>query len=728
MDTQKLNSDFLGTELLMPGRVMSPLSPEYAERVYAGVLGKLIGVYLGRPVENWSYEKIAKELGDIEYYIHEKRGRELIVTDDDISGTFTFFRALEDNGFSLDLSAEQIGNAWLNYLIEQTTILWWGGMGNSTEHTAYLRLKDGIAAPKSGSAELNGKVISEQIGAQIFIEAWGMICPGNPAMAADLAKRAASVSHDGEAIYAAQVVAALVAAAFVEPRIDVLLDTAVALIPPDCVIRQLIDDLRDWHATDGDWRANRARLEDKYGYDKFLGPVHIVPNHGLIILALLHGGGDFQKSLSIVNTCGWDTDCNSGNLGCILGVRGGLPGIDDGPDWRGPVSDRLYLPSADPGRTITDAVRESFFIINAARQVQGAERVLPKQGARFHFEMPGAMQGFRLEASPETAGVANLRNVIGHSKLGERALAVTFRKLATGRAVRLSTPTFAPPESVNWTTGYVLVASPTIYSGQDLWVALKGDADNATSITVRPYVSVFDENDQLKNLYGPESRVSPGESQELHWRVPATDGFPIGAVGIELRSRRSTEGILYIDAMSWSGTPDITLPPVAGRMWGKAWAKAIDRFAHVRDGYSMLAQNRGTGLLIQGTREWEDYSVSATLNPNMVVSFGLAARMQGLRRYYCLRISAEGKLQLVKMLDGEKVLSERKFQFSLNVPYKLRLDVHGASVKAFVDDAMVFEFTDTDRPFLDGSIGLVVEEGCVAASDIQVQPLTGSVV
>ena len=31
-----------------------PIPPDYEERVYAGVLGKIIGVYLGRPFEGWS--------------------------------------------------------------------------------------------------------------------------------------------------------------------------------------------------------------------------------------------------------------------------------------------------------------------------------------------------------------------------------------------------------------------------------------------------------------------------------------------------------------------------------------------------------------------------------------------------------------------------------------------------------------------------------------------------
>ena len=71
---------------------------DYAERVYAGVLGKLIGVYLGRPFEGWTYERIMAELGEVDHYVHERRGVPLVVTDDDISGTFTFLRALPDHG------------------------------------------------------------------------------------------------------------------------------------------------------------------------------------------------------------------------------------------------------------------------------------------------------------------------------------------------------------------------------------------------------------------------------------------------------------------------------------------------------------------------------------------------------------------------------------------------------------------------------------------------------
>src|SRR5262245_58531401 len=201
------------------------LPQDYAERVYAGVLGKIIVVYLVRPFEGWSYERIMAELGEVDYFVHERLNVSLIVTDDDISGTFTFLRALPDYGNARDLTPAQIGQTWLNYIIENRTILWWGGLGNSTEHTAYLRLKQGGPAPRSGSIALNGKVVAEQIGAQIFIDGWAMVAPGDPELAADLARRAASVSHDGEAIYGAQVIAAMEAQAFVEADLNKLIDT-----------------------------------------------------------------------------------------------------------------------------------------------------------------------------------------------------------------------------------------------------------------------------------------------------------------------------------------------------------------------------------------------------------------------------------------------------------------------------------------------------------------------
>ena len=85
-------------------------------------LGKIIGVYLGRPFEQWSHERIMEELGEINYYVNEQLNVPLVVTDGDITGTFTFLRALRENNFDPNISAKQIGQTWLNNLIENKTV------------------------------------------------------------------------------------------------------------------------------------------------------------------------------------------------------------------------------------------------------------------------------------------------------------------------------------------------------------------------------------------------------------------------------------------------------------------------------------------------------------------------------------------------------------------------------------------------------------------------------
>ena len=109
----------------------------------------------------------------------------------------------------------------------------------------------------------------------------------------------------------------MAAQAFVESDLNKLLDTAVALIPRDSIIYRMIADIRSWREKYPDWRVARQKLEDHYGYDKYGGNCHMIPNHGLIILSLLYGDDNFQKSLMIVNTAGWDTDCNL-PMGCLL--------------------------------------------------------------------------------------------------------------------------------------------------------------------------------------------------------------------------------------------------------------------------------------------------------------------------------------------------------------------------------------------------------------------------
>ncbi len=695
-----------------------PLPADYAERVYAGVLGKTIGVYLGRPFEGWTYERILAELGPIEGYVHERLGQPLVVVDDDLTGTFTFLRALADHGATRELTPEQIGQTWLNYLIEGRSTLWWGGLGTSTEHTAYLRLAAGIPAPHSGSSALNTQVVAEQIGAQIFVDGWAMVAPGDPELAADLARRAGSVSHDGAAVEAAQLLAAMEALAFVESDIDALLDAGLRCIPADSLIARLAADLREWRAELADWRVARQHLANRYGYDRYGGGCHVVPNHGVILLGLLYGGGDFQRSLMIANTSGWDTDCNSGNLGCLLGLRGGLSALDaaaarGGPDWRGPVADRLLLSSADGGRSVTDAVIETGHIVSLGRALAGLPPAPPKAGARFHFDFPGAVQGFQPGAAE---GALEIHNVAGHSQTGTRSLALSYPALAAGQALSALTPTFALPDP-KMETGYRLFASPTLYPGQTVRAAMQADAGNLAPVSVQLCMEAYDAHDRRARVYGPEFTLAPGAEGALSWRVGDLDGAPIAAVGVALRGA-SEAGKVYLDTLTWEGAPTTKLvrPQAAGVAWRKAWVDAMDQVVQRGDEPLRLIQNRGTGLVLHGTREWTDYSASAALVPQLARAFGLAARVQGLRRYYALVLAEGGRARLVKALDGEQVLAETDFAWTRDQTYELTLQVSGPRLLASVNGRQLFDVADEHASLASGGVALLCTEGAVVVT------------
>ena len=696
---------------------------DYEERVYAGVLGKLIGVYLGRPVEAWSHERIEAELGEIDYYLDAEV--DPVLVDDDISGTFVFARALRDHGSGRDLSAQQVGETWLNYLIENRSIIWWGGLGNSTEHTAYLRLRRGVQAPRSGSIELNGRVVAEQIGAQIFIDGWAMVAPGDPELAATLAARAASVSHDGEAVHGAVAIAAMEAQAFVEADIDRLLDTALAQIPRDCLLRRVIDDVRDWHASGEDWRATRARIAQRYGYERYGGNCHVIPNHALIVSALLHGDGDFGRSLMIVNTCGWDTDCNSGNLGCLLAIRGGLAALEDGPDWRGPVADRMYLPCADAGGVITDALTEAMKLADLGRELAGETRTGTAQRPRFDFALPGSVQGFRADEQAARGGVVAVANVATQRARGSRGLAIDFDELPAGASARALTATFGlDSAATDPDVGYELHASPTLHSGQLVRAEITADAGNRGEVTCRLVLRAHDSQGGLREHHGPPVALAPGAHGALEWTAPDTAGQPIADVGVEALPGSTPAGRVVLDRLGWNGAPQVAL--LDGRPLGAArhaWVSAVDHVDFDAEEPLRLVQDSGTGLLIQGGRGWRDYAVRATIAPHMARAAGLAARVQGLRRHYALLLSSEDVVALVKQLDAQRtVLAQAPLAWLADRPYSLALVLEGARLRAGVDGHELFDVHDAHAPLLDGGVAVLCTEGRIAVETLAVAP------
>lgn len=723
----------------------SPLPADYLERVYAGVLGKLVGVYLGRPFEGWTHQKIIQVLGPIRFYVHDHpnmpaspwdpsqgmardQGLPLVVTDDDVSGTFTFVRALEEHGFSPDITSEQIGKTWLNQIIERQTILWWGGRGVSTEHTAYLNLKDGIPAPRSGAIATNGKTVAEQIGAQIFIDGWAMVAPGNPALAARLAREAGGVSHDGESVHAAVVWAAMEAEAFRSRDVNHLLDTALGFVPGDSAIAKLIADVRIWHASDGDWLRTRQRIEDNYGYDKYCGVCHVMPNHGVMILALLYGGHDFSEAMHIVNTCGWDTDCNSGNVGCLVALMHGMEAFSGAVDWRGPLADRALISSADGGFSIATAASLAVEVANIGRRIAG-ESTSPavKDGAQFHFTLPGSVQGFRASGA-----VINQE----YDEKGSGCLVIKCEDLAPSSGpVEVLTDTFMGKEVLKMPT-YPLMVSPLLYPGQTLKAKLRLSGDSTSSVQAALRLTVYASGNEIQSKDSEPVELGPGEEKSVEWTIPdAFDSQPIQSVGISLRALEEASGSftgkVVLDSLGWTGVPQTFLQkPSAsehpGQFWMRAWVKGVDAL-YPWDKLSVI-QNRGEGIIIQGTRDWTDYRATvAAFTVQLGRPAGVAIRVRGLNRYYALVFSGSGDdrrtVSLIKALDEKRiVLASAEFVWELDKEYEVVVQASGTRIVGMIGGTDV-ELTADDGQYAGGGVGLVVTDGAVSAGPIKIEPV-----
>jgi len=96
------------------------MKAEYIEKIYAGWLGKIIGIRLGAPIEGWTYERIKNIYGEIQGYVTDYKR---FGADDDSNVPIFFLRALEDSGFNL--TPQAVGEALLNYSPFERGFFWW---------------------------------------------------------------------------------------------------------------------------------------------------------------------------------------------------------------------------------------------------------------------------------------------------------------------------------------------------------------------------------------------------------------------------------------------------------------------------------------------------------------------------------------------------------------------------------------------------------------------------
>jgi hypothetical protein len=519
----------------------------------------------------------------------------------------------------------------------------------------------------------------------------------------------------------------MIAAAFVEKDMTRLLDLGASLIPADSRIAQVHRDVRAWTARDCDWRKTYDRIERKYGYHAYGGGCHIVPNHAVMVLAWAYAPDDFHEAQTLINTAGWDTDCNAANVGTLMGVKVGLARINERYDYQSPFADRILMTLAEGTRTASDVLIEALHIARIGRKVMGwPTRPAPKGGAWHHFEMPGARHGYGVTPGSEKTV---LENVPAPGDKARRALRVTFRTHGR-KPVRFVTPAYPYQEKLVVAT-YPVVGTPRLFAGNR--VALTGEAGAGTrGVRARLVAQILDSKTlaPVRTVQGPEQALRPGHPVRLSLSIPDTGGWPVTDIGVELSSGRPAQGVLYVDRVEKGGAPRLFLK---GRDWPRdksnrvpGWIGNEDHFLPVSSGYTRafpnamkVARNEGFGFLVTGNTDWTDYSVGARLAVHVAERAGLLARFQGLERHLAL-VKTATSLQLVLRYYGEHVLDERPCVWSEDEAHTLRLDLKGERVTAYCDGRRVL--SGADQRLGSGGAGLLFQSGTIYVAAFAVGP------
>jgi hypothetical protein len=169
----------------------------------------------------------------------------------------------------------------------------------------------------------------------------GLLRPGDPYNAAKLAFLDSQVSHSGNGIYGGIHSAVMTSLAFSEKDPRKIIEKSLHYIPKNTEFKKVVANVVKYCQASHDWINVLGKTEDNFQRYNW---VHLYPNTASVLTSLWFGEGDFDKTMEIISSFGYDVDCNAGEAGTILGI---INGANDFPSyWSDPLKDTLetYLP------------------------------------------------------------------------------------------------------------------------------------------------------------------------------------------------------------------------------------------------------------------------------------------------------------------------------------------------------------------------------------------------
>ena len=343
------------------------MKEDYAARIENAWRGRVAGCMLGKAVEVFSmraghgalrdylqsvnalplrdYVPYDESLADPLVFIPCCRGRmQHSEPDDDINYSVLALMLLEDHG--AELTTTDVARAWLKYLPLASTY--------TAERAAYrILLTDGHEWFPEGHelgfdiARCADNPYNDWIGAQIRADVYGWVAPGNPALAARLARTDAELSHRGDGVYGAVAVAVMGAVLAGGGTIGDAIASCLEHLPGDSGAAAAIHlGLAQHDNADGG-----DHIREHYGD---MSPVHTLNNLALVSWALARYADDFDAAIGEVVAAGLDTDCN----GATVGALWALQGKPISAHWIDPWQNRIHTSLAGVAATTTEVLTQ----------------------------------------------------------------------------------------------------------------------------------------------------------------------------------------------------------------------------------------------------------------------------------------------------------------------------------------------------------------------------------
>ena len=290
----------LGAQIIeMPADVLR-------DKIRGGLLGQMIGNLNGIPHEMDYIE----QPGNVKEYIPSLP--EGARTDDDTDFEWVYIYVMQQEN-QIILSSQRLTQLWKDRINR--------GIWCSNRYSRHL-MNLGFQPPQTSMFALNPWA-DFNISGQFICETFGLLAPAMPQTASRIGLNYTRITIDMEPAQTTQLFCTMIATAFITDNMENILAAGTASLDSSSLIRQIIDDVQNWHKKHpDDWLATRRLVKEKY--TSFNGGMRdkngFELNTASTIAALLYGEGDFSKTLMTAFNFGWDADNTAATAGTIMGV------------------------------------------------------------------------------------------------------------------------------------------------------------------------------------------------------------------------------------------------------------------------------------------------------------------------------------------------------------------------------------------------------------------------